>query len=216
MANITLLLPPAEAAQLAAAAASAVAAASGNADQALLSMVYPTAAGPLAVLYRSIQISNAPPAAAAAAGGTSRRHLLQVAGPSTTGAYNAAAASAAALNAAFFNSQLLPLAAEAGSSARHLLQTASAPEAAAAAAAAGPTVCIGSIQGMGLSGRNICFVPQQPGDALPPGAPCCVSQIVFERCTPTVGFELATCCSISHPEGRQARARHNQNTKAHA
>jgi hypothetical protein len=87
LANVRLLLPPAEAAQLAAAAALAVAAAGGNADQALLSMVCPTAAGPLAVLYRSVQISNAP-AAAAAAGDASRQHLLQIAGASTADVFD--------------------------------------------------------------------------------------------------------------------------------
>jgi hypothetical protein len=165
LANVTLLLPPAEAAQLAAAAASAVTAANGNADQALLSMVYPTAVGPLAVLYRSIQISNAPPATAAAAA-AGRRHLLQITGPPTVELL-----SVVTRNRSIQLLQLPASATEAaaGSGSRQLLQT-------AAAAAAGPgTVCIGSMQGLGLSGRNVCFVPQQAGDALPPGKPCAVS-----------------------------------------
>jgi hypothetical protein len=54
---------------------------------------------------------------------------------------------------------------------RHLLQ--------AAAAAPAPAVCVGSMQGLGLSGRNVCFVAQQEGEPLPPGVLKCQHDIKY-------------------------------------
>ncbi|KAF6252064.1 hypothetical protein COO60DRAFT_1673833 [Scenedesmus sp. NREL 46B-D3] len=86
--NVTLLIPPQEAEHMAAAARAAIDAAAGTNDQPVLSIIYPTAAGPLPVVYRSLSVTHgtaagqqALSAAAAADTGTSpeRRRLLAAA-----------------------------------------------------------------------------------------------------------------------------------------
>lgn len=64
--NITLVVPPAEAVQLQSAAAAAMAAAGGSSETAVLSVVYPSASGPLPVVYRSLSITQNPAVVAAA------------------------------------------------------------------------------------------------------------------------------------------------------
>ncbi|KAF6255313.1 hypothetical protein COO60DRAFT_231640 [Scenedesmus sp. NREL 46B-D3] len=78
LSNVTLILPPQEAAQLAAAASAALQAAAGTAEQAVLSMVYPTPAGPFPVVYRSLIVADSTSVAGehGAAAADVRRRLL--------------------------------------------------------------------------------------------------------------------------------------------
>jgi hypothetical protein len=121
LSNVSLIIPPLEAAQLAAAAVAAVQAADGSkGEAAVLSMVYPTPAGPLPVVYRSLVIANSTEIAGehgAAAADVQRRRLSAASGGN----------------------------------------------------AGQQTICIGSLQGLGLLGRNVCMIAASDDFPLPPG-----------------------------------------------
>jgi hypothetical protein len=132
-----MLIPQQEAEQKAAAARAAIAAAVGTNDQAVLSIVYPTAAGPLRVVYRSLSVTNGTAAgqqalAAAAAAREATGAVADVGRRLLAAAAAAAAAAPLARNATAFNS-IAELA-------NHL------------------TVCAGSMQGLELVGSNVCIV----------------------------------------------------------
>jgi hypothetical protein len=117
LSNVSLVIPPLEAAQLAAAAAAAVQAAAGKPEQAVLSLVYPTTAGPLPVVYRSLVVAD---------------------NAAIAGEHGAAAAA---------------------DSHRRLLSDGAGQQ----------TICVGSLQGLGLTGRNVCMIAAHDDFPLPPG-----------------------------------------------
>jgi hypothetical protein len=135
--NVTLLIPPQEAEQMAAAARAAIDAASGTTADAVLSIVYPTAAGPLPVVYRSLSVTR----------GTA-------AGQKALAAAAAAEVAQADLSQAGRRRLLAGVAAgpPAGNSSAYLAGNATAE------LASQLTVCAGSLQGLGLIGSNVCMV----------------------------------------------------------
>lgn len=162
--NVTLQLPPAESAQMESAAQAAIAAA-GSSDAAVLSMVYPTANGSLPVVYRSLWFSNGPSYAASSGDYASlfvgrRRRMLQL--PASAQESSTTAAGPHGHSRVLLR-RLLQISSSAA--AAPVISATAAPSAAASVR----MLCVGSLEGLGLSGRNICMAAQDAGAPLPPG-----------------------------------------------
>lgn len=159
--NVTLHLPPAEAAQMNTLADAAIAAAGGS-DAAVLSMVYPTDDGPLPVVYRSLWFTDG--SSNSSAGDYASLFVGQRLLQQLRGQHGSAASPVSAVHNVSSPANSCHF--------RRLLATSAGPASADApqqAAASARVLCVGSLEGLGISGRNICMIAQDASVPLPPG-----------------------------------------------